>query len=89
MALGAKTSSVVKMVLSQGITLTGIGLAIGIAGAFGLARFMAGLLFEVSVTDPLTFASVVVLLALVALAACLFPARRATKVDPMIALRYE
>lgn len=89
MALGAKTSSVVKMVLSQGITLTGAGLVIGLAGAFALARFMAGLLFEVSVTDPLTFASVILILALVALAACLFPARRATKVDPMIALRYE
>jgi ABC-type antimicrobial peptide transport system permease subunit len=65
------------------------GLAAGLAGAVLLTRFLSGLLFEVKPTDPLTYAVVAGLLALVALAACLIPARRATKVDPLVALRYE
>jgi predicted permease len=89
MALGASTSHVLKMVLGQGARMTAVGIGIGLGGAFALTRLMAKLLFEVSVTDPLTFAGVVALLSVVALLACYIPARRATRVDPMIALRYE
>jgi putative ABC transport system permease protein len=89
MALGARPSDVMKMVLSQGAKLAAVGIAIGLAGAFALTRLMSTLLFQVSVTDPVTFASVVATLALVALLACYIPARRATKVDPMVALRVE
>jgi len=89
MALGARSSDVLKMVLSQGTRLAGIGISIGLLGAFALTRVMSTLLFEVSVTDPVTFAAVVALLAVVTLLACYIPARRATKVDPLIALRGE
>jgi putative ABC transport system permease protein len=89
MALGARSSDVLKMVLSQGAKLAGLGISLGLLGAFALTRVMSTLLFEVSVTDPVTFAVVVPLLAVVALLACYIPARRATKVDPMIALRGE
>ena len=93
MALGAKTTDVLKMVLGQGAKMTAIGVAIGLGGAFALAfaltRVLSTLLFGVSMTDPLTFIAVVGLLTIVALLACYLPARRATKVDPMIALRYE
>jgi predicted permease len=89
MALGARTSDVLKMILGQGIKLAGAGVVIGLAGAFALTRVMSTLLFEVSVTDPTTFAAVVTLLAVVALLACYIPARRATRVDPIVALRVE
>jgi putative ABC transport system permease protein len=88
-ALGARSSDVLKMVLGQGTKMAAIGVGIGLAGAFALTRVMSTLLFEVSVTDPGTFAAVVALLALVTLLACYIPARRATKVDPMVALRCE
>ena len=89
MALGAGRWHVLQMVLGEGAKMALLGVGIGLVAAFGLARFMANLLFGVSTYDPLTFAAVAGLLVLVALAACYMPARRATKVDPTVALRYE
>ncbi len=93
MALGASRSTVLKMVIVRGLCLTGIGLAAGLttglALAFTVKRILAKVLFGVSTTDPATFLMVAGLLTLVALLACYIPARRATEVDPMIALRYE
>ena len=89
LALGASKSHVMALVLRQGLKLTLIGIAVGMAGAFGLTRLIANMLFGVKPTDPITFALVGVLLAVVSLAACYFPARRATRVDPIRALKYE
>jgi len=89
MALGASRSSVLGMVLGQGLRLTAIGMAIGFVLAVALTRLMASILFSVSPTDPATFAAVFLVLAVIAMLACYLPARRATKVDPLVALRYE
>jgi predicted permease len=88
-AVGAQRSDVMKLILTEGMSLILIGLAVGVAGSLVSTRFLSALLFGVTPTDPLTFVAVVLLLALVALAACYLPARQAVRVDPIIALRYE
>jgi predicted permease len=89
MALGAQVNDVFKLVVKQGMTLTLTGVLVGLIIAIGLTRLLRNLLFDVSATDPLTYIAIAALLILVALAACLVPARRATKVDPLVSLRCE
>ena len=89
LALGAQTRDVLSLIIKQGLQLVLLGLAIGLLGAFALMKIISGLLFGVTTKDPMTFAAVTVVLALIALVACYVPARRATRVDPLEALRYE
>ncbi len=89
MALGAERADVLRLVVRQGMTMTFVGLALGLIAAFFMSRVLVGLLYGVSAKDPLTFAGVSIVLLVVALLACLIPARRATRVDPIIALRTE
>jgi predicted permease len=89
MALGATRGGILKMVIGRAMLLVGAGIAAGAAGAYGLSQYLKSLLFEVKPSDPWTYASIAILLTIVALAASMVPARRATRVDPMIALRYE
>lgn len=89
MALGAQRRDVLRLVVGEGVKLALAGIIIGVLGALALTRLMISLLFEVKPTDPATFAAVAILLSVVALGACYIPARRAMKVDPMVALRYE
>jgi putative ABC transport system permease protein len=89
MALGAHPARVLRLVLGRGLRLAGAGTAIGVLAALLLTQLLSSLLFDVSATDPLTFAAVAALLLGVALLACYVPARRAMRVDPMVALRYE
>jgi putative ABC transport system permease protein len=89
MALGASSAGVLRLVLRQGLALAAIGLALGLAGAFAASRLLTSMLFEVKPNDPLTYAGVAVLLGVVALAASYIPARRASRIDPLVALRQE
>ena len=89
MALGARPLDVLKLVVRQGMILALIGVVVGLAGALALTRVMSSLLFGVTERDPITFGVVAALLMVVAFIACFVPARRATKVDPLVALRYE
>jgi len=88
-ALGAQARDVLKMIIRLGMTLLLVGVAVGLACAVALTRIMTHLMFDITVTDPATYASIALLLTLVSLLACYIPARRATRVDPMIALRYD
>jgi putative ABC transport system permease protein len=93
MALGATSADVLKLVIRQGMKLTVTGVALGLAGTYALTKLLAsavsGLLYEVGASDPVTFGAISLILSAVALAACYIPARKATRTDPMIALRYE
>jgi putative ABC transport system permease protein len=89
MAMGAQRADIFRIAVGEGAMIVAFGLAAGLVGSLLLTRFLQSMLFDVKATDPLTFAAISALLAAVALAACFVPARRATKVDPLVALRHE
>jgi putative ABC transport system permease protein len=89
MALGATTGNVLQLVLSLGLKQLAIGLAIGLAAALALTRVLSALLVRISPTDPLTFAGISLLLTAIGILACWLPARKAARIDPLVALRYE
>lgn len=89
MSLGAESGQVLGMILGQGMRMAGLGIGLGLVGALALTRIIQGLLYEVSPRDPLTFALIPLVLLIVAALACLLPALRAARVDPMVALRAE
>ena len=89
MTLGASRGDVLRMILGQGAGLSAVGLGVGLVAAVALTRLMSSMLYSTSADDPLTFVGVALLLVAVALLACYIPARRATRVDPLVALRYE
>ena len=88
-ALGAKRSHILKLVIGHGVGMAFVGILLGVIASFGLTRFLAGLLYGITAVDPITFISISILLLIVSVLACYIPARRATKVDPLVALRYE
>ena len=88
-ALGAQPRSILKLIVGRGLVLVSIGAVIGVFASFGLTRFIENMLFGITPTDPLTFVMIVALLGLVALLACLIPAQRAMRVDPIVVLRHQ
>jgi putative ABC transport system permease protein len=88
-ALGAKRSHILKLVIGRGLGMASMGIVLGLVVSFGLTRFLAGLLYGVTAVDPKTFIGISLILLIVSVLACYVPARRATKVDPLVALRYE
>src|SRR4029077_4695478 len=89
MALGAQRANIFRMIVGRGLVLVGVGIAVGAAASFGVMRLVASELYGVTPRDPVTFAAVVIVVLVVGAAACYLPARRATRVDPLVALRYE
>ena len=89
MALGAQGRQVIWVILKRGLAQLAIGLTLGLAGALALSRVLRGVLFDITPSDPVTFATITVVLAAVSIGACLVPARRATRIDPLVALRAE
>ena len=89
MALGAQQNSILQMILTKGARLLAVGIVLGLSASYGLTRFLASQIWGVSATDPWTFAAVAAFVVAVGLGACFLPARRATQVDPLVALRYE